>query len=399
MADAFTVKVEKIAAGGVGLARVELNSRHADLQSAALPAEMGKTDFLEGSAPDETVLCRIIEEHRSWARGELLEIVEPSPQRVSPPCELYGKCGGCNLQHLNYSAQLAAKTAILEEAFTRIGGFPQSCLPQIKVYPSEPWRYRNRMQFHSTADGAWGLKARKTNEIIPVDYCLIADPGIRALLRNRAATSLLTPPAKRFTVYSRNGLFLSENGIRQGKTKILNRELALDIGVFFQGNGAMLEKLIADLWEIASTADRSLPMADLYCGVGTFAAFLGKSFSQVDLVEEDKTALSLARENLIPLFVDFYAQRSEEWAKNLPARRYSFIVADPPRQGFHPALTQRLAAHGPPLLAYVSCDPATQARDSANLCKGGYELIDLRCYDFYPQTAHIESLAVFSRLK
>jgi 23S rRNA (uracil1939-C5)-methyltransferase len=331
-----------------------------------------------------------------------VEIVEPSPQRVAPPCELYGKCGGCNVQHLSYSAQLAAKTAILEEAFTRIGGFPPSCLPQIKVFPSEPWRYRNRMQFHSTANGAWGLKARKTNEIVPVNYCLIADPGLKALLlnKNRAASSQPKPSArKRLTVYARNGLLLSENEIRQGKTKILNRELALDIGVFFQSNGAMLEKLITDLREIVHAGDRSLPMADLYCGVGTFAAFLGESFPQVDLVEENKTALALARENLIPLFVDFYAQRSEEWAKNLPARRYSFIIADPPRQGFSPSLTRQLAADGPPLLAYVSCDPATLARDSAILREGGYQLIDLRWYDFYPQTAHIESLAVFSRLK
>jgi 23S rRNA (uracil1939-C5)-methyltransferase len=385
MAETFKVTIEKIAAGGEGLARTG-----------------EKTVFIEGSAPDETVLCRISEEHRSWVRAELVEIIEPSPQRVAPPCALYGKCGGCNLQHLSYAAQLAAKTAILEEAFTRIGGFSPSeeSLPPIKVFPSEPWRYRNRMQFHSTADGAWGLKARKTNEIVPIDYCLIADPGFKSLLQNQNPPPP-TPPAhdERFTFYARDGLFLSENGIREGKTRVLNRDLALDIDVFFQSNGAMLEKLISDLWEIARTADPSLPMADLYCGVGTFAAFLGKAFPQVDLVEENKTALALARENLKPLFVDFYAQRSEEWAKNLPARRYSFIIADPPRQGFDPALTQWLSTYGPPLLAYVSCDPATLARDSKMLCKGGYELIELRCYDFYPQTAHIEGLAVFSRLK
>jgi 23S rRNA (uracil1939-C5)-methyltransferase len=140
-------------------------------------------------------------------------------------------------------------------------------------------------------------------------------------------------------------------------------------------------------------------MADLYCGVGTFAAFLGESFPHVDLAEENKSALALARENLTYPYVDFFAQCSEEWAKNLPARRYGFIVADPPRQGFDPALTRQLAEHGPPLLAYVSCDPATLARDSKILREGGYNLIELNCYDFYPQTAHIESLALFSRLK
>jgi 23S rRNA (uracil1939-C5)-methyltransferase len=385
MADEFTVRIEKIAAGGAGLARVE-----------------GKTAFIEGSAPDETVLCRISEDHRSWVRAELIEIIEPSPRRTAPSCDLYGKCGGCNLQHLKYSAQLAAKTAIMEESFVRIGGFSQEegCLPQIKVIPSKLWGYRNRMQFHSTAGGAWGLKARKTNEIVPIADCPIADPGIRALLQNKAAPSSPPPLSpERFTIYARNGLLLSENGVRQGKTKVLNRELALDIGVFFQSNGAMLEKLLTDLQEIVRNAEKNLPMADLYCGVGTFAVFLGESFPQIDLVEENRTALTLARENIVPFFVDFYAQRSEEWAKNLSARQYSFIIVDPPRQGLDTALTQRLSSNGPPLLAYVSCDPATLARDSKALCEGGYELIELRWYDFYPQTAHIESLAVFSRLK
>jgi len=381
-------RIEKLAAGGAGLAWVE-----------------GKTVFIEGSAPGETVLCRITAEHHSWLQAELLEIIEPSPDRVQPACPLWGKCGGCNMQHLSYSAQLAAKTAILTESFTRIGGF---CPPQPLVFPSPPWEYRNRMQFHAIrqhnkgeSDAVWGLKARKKDEIIPVSDCLIADPGIRALLQGenkKMQTQLLPPEKDRFTVYARNGLFLSEGGTTRGKTQVLDRELALDAGVFFQSNGVMLEKLITDLREIA--ADQTLPMADLYSGVGTFAAFLGEMFPHIDLVEENKTALALARENLMQFkSAAFYAQRSEHWAKNGLAQgaapRYGFITADPPRQGFDPSLARALAADGPPLLAYISCEPATLARDSAILLKGGYELSELRLYDFYPQTAHIESLAIF----
>jgi len=394
-------QIEKIAAGGSGLAHVE-----------------GKTVFIEGSAPGETVLCRITAEHHSWLQAELLEIIEPSPERVQPACALWGKCGGCNMQHLGYSAQLAAKTAILTEAFTRIGGF---CPPQPLVFPSKPWEYRNRMQFHAIrqphkgdTDTVWGLKARKKGEVIPVSDCPIADPGIRVLLQgeNRKMQAQLLPPEKdRFTVYARNGLLLSEGGIARGKTRVLDRELALDAGVFFQSNGEMLEKLITDLREIAATVSqngRDLPMADLYCGVGTFAAFLGEAFPHIDLVEENKTALALARENLMRhKSTAFYAQRSEYWAKNglskgnaqAQAPRYGFITADPPRQGFDPSLTHCLAANGPLLFAYISCDPSTLARDSAILLKGGYELCELRLYDFYPQTAHIESLAIFLRLK
>ena len=186
----------------------------------------------------------------------------------------------------------------------------------------------------------------------------------------------------------------------------MDRELVLDAGVFFQSNGMMLEKLAADLREIASGIDgaaKKLPLADLYCGVGTFAAFLGELFPHIDLVEENKTALSLACENLSRMGMvnsAFYAQRSEHWAQNnMHKTRYGFMVIDPPRQGLAPALTRLLAANGPPLLAYVSCDPATLARDSKILTAGTYTLSELRCYDFYPQTAHIESLAVFMRLK
>jgi 23S rRNA (uracil1939-C5)-methyltransferase len=387
----FKTRIEKITAGGPGLARIE-----------------GKSVFIEGSAPDETVLCRVTAEHRSWLQAELLEIIEPSQDRVQPVCAFWGKCGGCNLQHLNYAAQLAAKTAILEEAFVRIGGF---CPPQPMAFPSEPWEYRNRMQFHAIrrqrnkgeADALWGLKARKKGDIVPVSDCPIADPGIRAILRGegKETQAQLLPPGKdRFTVYARDGLFISEGGTSRGKTRILDREIVLDAGVFFQSNGAMLEKLVTDLREIVisktDAGDRALPMADLYCGVGTFAAFLGDMFSHVDLVEEHTTALALARENLTHLkSVDFFAQRSEHWAHSGLSRRYGFICIDPPRQGLDPALARRLAADGPPLLAYISCDPATLARDSALLLEGDYKLTELRWYDFFPQTAHIESLALF----
>ena len=391
----FKAQIEKIAAGGAGLARLE-----------------GKSIFIEGSVPGETVLCRITEEHPSWSRAELLEIIEDSPDRVQPVCDFYGICGGCNLQHLSYTAQLAAKTVIIKDTFIHIGGF---CPPEPLVFPSKPWGYRNRMQLHCIRQlhciqqlpgQSWGLKAKKSNEIIPISGCPIADPGIQSLLRgteNQTQVPLPPPEKDRFTVYARDGLLLREGGIQRGKTRILDRELALDAGVFFQSNGTMLERLVMDLREIAAglnSAGQSLPVADLYCGVGTFSVFLGEFFPHIDLVEENKFSLALARENLMPLIAagtstGFFAQRCENWVKN--RRRYGFIVADPPRQGLNPALTYWLKANGPPLLAYVSCNPATLARDSKILLAGGYKLTELRLYDFYPQTAHIESLAVFTR--
>jgi 23S rRNA (uracil1939-C5)-methyltransferase len=172
----------------------------------------------------------------------------------------------------------------------------------------------------------------------------------------------------------------------------------MDAGVFFQSNGFMLEKLIADLLQIAAEADTKLPMADLYCGVGTFAAFLGEKFPRTDLVEENPKAIVLARENVRGMETRLFAQTGDLWAKGCHLEsNYGFMVADPPRQGLSPALRRALAQRGPPILAYVSCDPATLARDSGELISGGYRLERLTGYDFYPQTAHIESLGVFVR--
>jgi len=377
-------RIESITAGGAGLARVD-----------------GKPVFIKGGIPGEKLVCRITKDHRTWAEAELTELLDASQYRVHPVCGLYGICGGCNLQHLDYKAQLAAKTDILKDAFVRIGG----CLPpEPVIIPSEPWEYRNRMQFHAIRESGkksagvlWGMKSEKSANAVPVPDCPIADPGIRRPLREKEKKTLLTPLGKdRFSVYARGDLFLCEGVCGRGKTRILDQDITLDASLFFQSNGAMLEKLIDDLLVLAGEADRSMPMADLFCGVGTFAAFLGKLFPGSDLVEENKAAIALARENL-PLGGDFFAQRGEDWVKHNNPKGFGFIVVDPPRQGLNQSLALKLASEGPPLLLYVSCDPATLARDSRILTAGNYSLRELRFYDFYPQTAHIESLAVFAR--
>jgi 23S rRNA (uracil1939-C5)-methyltransferase len=386
--ETLVFQIGEITTGGAGLGRRE-----------------GRPVFVDGTAPGDTAAARITEEHRDWARADLVEIISPSPDRIKPACPLYGSCGGCSLQHITYEAQVAAKAGILKDAFIRLGGFTP---PEPLVFPSAPWEYRNRMEFHRIPRprenkgglAPVGLKARKNTEIIPLSDCPVADPEIRRALKEKA---VLPPPHKdRFTVYARQGLFLSEGGTSRGRVSILDRELNLDAGVFFQSNGAMLEALGEDLRVIAGEADAGLPMADLYCGAGVFAALLGNNFPQVDLVEANKTALALARENVRGQGREFFALRDDEWVKRKSHSRskaYGFIIADPPRQGLSPGLARWIAAEGPPLFAYVSCDPATLARDSRILRAGGYTLAALRFYDFYPQTAHIESLAVFKNNK
>jgi 23S rRNA (uracil1939-C5)-methyltransferase len=396
----FSSRIEGIVAGGAGLARFE-----------------GMPVFVELTAPHDMVRARITAVHRSWARGELVEILEPSPLRVQPLCSLYGICGGCSLQHIHYEAQISAKTAILKEAFIRIGGLPP---PEPKIIRSQPWEYRNRVQFHCTPQfhstsqahcspqdtQAPGFKSRKSDAVIALHDCPVADPGLRSALQNGSIT--MPGGKERFTVYSRSGVFLVEGGAERGTVKILGKNLAMSAGVFFQSNGALLETLIGDILAIAEGADNLLPAADLYCGVGTFAAFLKDRFAHIDLMEENKAALALARENTGADGKEYYALSDEAWAKlKLTGKKgsgaqpseYGFILADPPRQGLSSTLKRYLCgcAGKGLILAYVSCDPAALARDSRELAAGGYTLHELRLYDFYPQTAHIESLAIFKK--
>jgi 23S rRNA (uracil1939-C5)-methyltransferase len=381
--DVYNLKLESIAAGGDALGRFN-----------------GKPVFVQGGAPDEAALCRITEERSSWARGELLEVVQPSPVRVESACPYYGKCGGCNLQHISYEAQLEAKVNILKEAFTRIGGFSP---PQIEVISCPPFEYRNRMQFHCLRQKAlgddspkFGLKGRKSGEIIPVKDCPVAVQGIRQILQNGGKTITLPPEKDRFTIFSHEDILLNEGGAERGKISILGKDLMADAGVFFQSNVCMLEKLILKLQKTAEGADRNLPMADLYCGVGTFAVFLGDMFAKTILAEENKKAVSIARENLRGKDIEFFALTDSEWKGNLLKKKeFGFVLVDPPRAGLAASAAQALAQDGHRLLSYVSCEPSALARDAKVLINGGYKPEELTLFDFYPQTAHIETLALF----
>jgi len=396
--EVYKLKLENIAPGGDALGRIE-----------------GKPVFVQGGAPLESILCRITEDRETWARAQILEIIEASPVRVKEACAFYGKCGGCNLMHIDYNAQLEAKSSILKDLFERISGFTP---PEIQVIPSVQFEYRNRTQFHCLRQKAkgnnygFGFKGRSSDEIIEITDCPVAVPMIREIIKNSSRkdvkdtdknSGIVLPVEKdRFTVFAKDDVLINEGGQKRGKINLLNKEITVDAGVFFQSNCFMLEKLILGLQDAAKNANHSLAMADLYSGVGTFALFLGSEFSKVILAEENKSAVSLARENLKGVNGEYYALRDSEWQRVFESpsgkkQSFGFIVADPPRTGLNSKLAGILAKDGPPIFAYVSCDAASLSRDSKILVKGGYTLKELKLYDFYPQTAHIESLAVFER--
>ncbi|MFA6508141.1 MAG: class I SAM-dependent RNA methyltransferase [Treponemataceae bacterium] len=379
--DLIDLKIEKISSEGDGVGRFE-----------------GKTIFVAGAAPEERVQAYVEEEKKLFARASLAKVLVPSSSRIEPVCPVFGECGGCSLQHIDYSMQIQQKKSLLKDAFSRIGGFTE--IPAIRTFPSAPYEYRNRMQFHRVKkNSAVGLKKRAGNEVMTISDCPIADPGIRQALR---AGSLVSPPwTDRFQVFSSGALFLSEGGVEKGETNIAGKKLKLDVGGFFQSNVHMLETLLAEVTETAkSVADsgRNSRVLDLYCGVGTFGAFLTDYFENIDLVELDKKAAALARENVKSKGARLFAVSDDDWAKRIESRQsYDFAVVDPPRVGLSSSLRKWLIESKPETLVYVSCDPATLARDAKELSAAAFELRSLSLYDFYPQTPHIESLAVFGR--
>lgn len=382
------IRIEGLAAGGDGIGRLD-----------------GKAAFVPLSAPGDLAVVRVEEERPGFIRAEIAELVEPSPDRVEPACPLYGRCGGCSLQHLSYEAQVRHKAAAFREAFSRISGLDAA---EVRSVPSEPFGYRNRMQLRRTERPRPGvspvsLVGRDGASLVPVADCPVADPAVRSAL---AAGTLRCPVhADRFNVYGRGALLLAEGAIERGRVGILGKELALDVRGFFQSNAGALERLLSDVLDFASAADSGLPAVDLYCGVGTFGAFLADRFERVDFVERDKRTLALARENVRSAGgtrgakAEFFAISDDDWAKR-PARAsgeggYGFAVVDPPRTGLSAALKRWLAAARPARLAYVSCDGGTLARDARELAAAGFELESLSYHDFYPQTGHVEAFAAF----
>ncbi|MDR1128402.1 MAG: class I SAM-dependent RNA methyltransferase [Treponema sp.] len=410
----FTVRVERIASGGAGVARVPVSG-----EPGRPGADGGIAVFTGFTAPGDLARVRIISLHKNWAEAELVSVEEASPCRVAPPCPSYGLCGGCSLQHLKYEAQLAEKAAILKDALTRIGGF--GALPEIKIAPSPPYGYRNRARLHRDPEtGKTGFRGRKSGEIVPAEDCPVVVSGIRDFLKNSREQGA---GAGQIALYTRGDTLLCGNsgGPRnnapgsapentggaarypvRGRIPVLGREITADAGLFFQSNAAMLEKLIPGLLSAAEKADPRLPAADIYCGVGTFAVFLQDRFGQIDLVEENRAALALARQNNRGKCRPEFSGKDDDWVQETLRGKpggYGFAVVDPPRRGLSRPIREYLAGNGPPVLAYVSCDPASLARDCKVLASGGYRLESLAFYDFYPQTAHIESLSVLVRGK
>lgn len=388
--DLLELTIEKLVPGGEGLAR------HA-----------GKVVFVAGGLPGERLRVRLTESKKDYARGEAVEILAASPERVKPPCPVADRCGGCDWQHLSYPEQLRQKVALAADALRRVGGI---AWPGLAIEAGEPWRYRSRARLHAAPGGRLGFLARGSRQVIPLAGCPVAHPALNALIAagpgsgpaaeqylawgDSRARAMAPPqsPSPRSEGPADSGVPTSGPG-GELCTQVLGKPIRFDLGCFFQSNVAMLEKLLPYALEGLS-GDSAM---DLYCGVGIFGAFLADRFRSVLAVEENPASLAYARRNIPGPDAVFLEGKLEDLALQGrlggTGRRPDAVVVDPPRPGLDAAVRDWLAGNRPPRLVYVSCNPVTLARDLKSLTAAGFRLQDLRLFDFYPQTAHVEAVA------
>jgi 23S rRNA (uracil1939-C5)-methyltransferase len=363
--------VEKLVAGGEGIAFRE-----------------GKAVFVPGVLPGERVRARIVERRRDYERAELLEVLSASADRVAPPCRLAGRCGGCDWLHIRHAAQLSLKRELAAEALRRIGGI--SLLPEITG--GAPLAYRNRVQVHRDTRGRPGFMAAGSNAVVAVQTCPVAAPELAGVFSG----AVPLPGRRRFTAFGARGLLSVEGGggAQELSVTVAGREIAFPVGSFFQSNLELLEELVPFAREGLS-GDTA---ADLYCGVGLFAAHLAPRFERVLCVERDARALDCARRNVPAGKGEFHELSVEDWILGPGSAQVpDAVVVDPPRTGLSAEARAFLSGGTASRLSYVSCNPVTLARDLSALLRGGWRLDDMRLFDFYPQTSHVEAVARLSR--
>ncbi len=384
----------------------------------------GRAVFVPFALPGEKVRLQVVEEKRGFCRAELLQVLEPSPLRITPRCRHFAICGGCHYQHMPYPDQLKAKEAIVREQLTRIAGLPEPPVKPVCPSPQE-WAYRNSLQFHLTAGGEIGYQKANSHEVVPITEChlpaspldelwhhLDFEPGSgldRIELRQGESDEAMLelegsdPNPPEFAVdFPISAVYHSPSGrmVLSGVDYILIEVLGfpfqVSAGSFFQVNTPQAAAMVKHVLELLQV-DRSSTVMDLYCGVGLFSAFLASLAGRVIGVESAPSACEDFAANLDSFEnVELYQGLAEEILPYLEVRPDA-IVADPPRAGIAPAALDAMVAMQPHTIVYVSCDPATLARDTRRLLKAGYSLLQVTPFDLFPQTYQIESIALFTR--
>ena len=354
------VRVEKVAHGGHFIARNE-----------------GQVIFIRESAPGELVEIQITSKAKGFLRANVLEVIEPSPERVSAPCSYAGKCGGCDFQHLNLPYQRALKAEVIKEQFTRIAKMDID----VTVHEVAPTiRYRTHIRGVANEAGQFGIYASRSHDIIPISDCLIAGEELHV---EEIATEKFEP--------------MEPVEVPQGdqiKT-VKGKKLKVKAGAFWQRHRNAPDTLTDKFLELAQlkAGDHLL---DLYGGVGLFTSValdvVGPG-GRIDLIESSIPATESAKEN----FADYPNVKilREDVLKGLKnIRRADVVVLDPPRAGAGAEVVKQLLRINPARIVYIACDPASLARDVKDFVAAGWSIQQIDGYDLFPMTQHIETVCL-----
>jgi 23S rRNA (uracil1939-C5)-methyltransferase len=385
--------------------RVEITLHDMGYEGRALGRADERVIFADFAIPGERAVVELYRNRPDYGQGTVVEVLEASPDRVTPPCPYFGTCGGCQWQHISYERQLELKRHVVKEQLRRIGKLPdQSVEPTV---PGEPWGYRNHVRFSANGAGDVGFVRRASRNFLKVDACLIARPEINDVLSKVQGTAQgLHQVEVRVGVNTGEvlvepnlqGLSNVEAGPEHKPSRrergtyhdtLLGVPFQVNMASFFQSNTQQAERLAQMVLDrLALTGGETV--VDAYAGVGTFAALLAPLAAQVVAIEEAPSAIVDARINTAAQpNVRHIEGKVEDVLPGLDMHPDALLL-DPPRQGCHPAAINAVIAMAPPKLVYVSCDPATLARDLRLLIDGGYELLEVAPIDLFPQTYHTE---------
>jgi 23S rRNA (uracil1939-C5)-methyltransferase len=389
----------------------------------------GRAVFVPFGLPGETVRVRLTQEKQNFARGELIEVLTASLKRIDPKCRHFGKCGGCHYQNLSYENQLKAKEEILRDQLQRIGKIENPPVKPIIASPLE-WNYRNNVQFHLTAEGKIGFMNSKGNSAIPIEECHLPETSINSFWRDLQFESnkdiervslragrdeelmvLLesenpeTPELEIEADVSVVHLFDEHPVVIAGRDyltiTVLEKDFHVSAASFFQVNTKMAEKMVEHLLACFPVS-LSTTLMDVYCGAGLFSKFFAPKCKQVIGIESSESACEDFAVNLDEFDnVELYEGAAEEILPALAAshtHNITHMIVDPPRAGIERHALDAIINIKPQVIAYVSCDPSTLARDAARLILGGYRLTEVTPFDLFPQTYHIESISIFESM-
>lgn len=358
--------------------------------------------------PGERVRARIFRNFQNYSDADLIEVIEPSPDRVEAGCPLFRTCGGCQYQHIEYKRQLAEKSRHVEELMQKLGGIDHPV--ELAHGSPEVYHYRSKITPHYNRPEKDGrqpigfLQYGRRNQIVDVEQCPIATKAINEALPEAREEARRAGGKKR---RQRGGTLLMRDvleGVVTDPQEIVSERVGevtfqFKAGEFFQNNPYILPEMVEHVaTEAAIEGARYL--VDAYCGVGLFALSTAKNFEQVAGVEISEPAVRWAQANAKISNVKnarFVIGKAEAIFNGLkfPAEETAMVI-DPPRKGCDESFRQQLLAYRPKRLVYVSCDPATQARDLKEFIAGGYTITRIQPFDLFPHTRHIENVVSLS---